>query len=156
MSPKILKGDGTWGWVVNVEGDDLVIRNAKVTCFGGLEDKVDKVNGGNTASGVSTVPDDTMGCALPRCYTGDEPSLIKALGGSPIPHNLPFHIPVEFTWNGVTITVPFIDIGPAKRAKDQGDLTRAAARHFKPSATTNNFEITGATIRIKGGAKYAA
>jgi len=158
QSPIVNGGSGAtavsspgWDFVVRVDGPDLVIDNARVTCFGGSGDKMDN---GDTASGVSTKPPETLGCALPRNYIGSSTAQLKALGGSPIPANLPFKTPVQFSANGKSITVPFIDVGPAKWTGNEGDLTIAAAKQFKPNATANNFEINGVEIRILGGAEY--
>src|SRR5690242_18340497 len=68
-----------WAFKVEVEGEDLVIRNARVTAFGGESDQVDGVFHGDTASGFNTSTNpDYFGCALPlRRDTA-------ALAGSPL------------------------------------------------------------------------
>lgn len=133
------------------DGDDLVLKNAKVTAFGGTNDKMDS---GDTASGISTKNPKVMGCALPRNYTGSSKANREALNGSPIPAKLPFKTLVEVTYGDETILVPFIDIGPAARTGAALDLTVGAAKVFNPKATANNFKLTGAEARIIGGAKY--
>lgn len=133
------------------DGDDLVILNAVVTCFGGTNDKMDS---GETASGVSTKNPKTLGCALPRRYKGRSKAQLAALGGSPIPASLPFKTPITFTYEDKSISCNFIDIGPARWTGNAGDLTVAAAKKFNPNATANNFKIKGVTIRIPGGANY--
>ena len=137
------------------DGDDLVLKNAKVTAFGGWEDEIDgKQYGGNTASGVSTLDADLMGCALPRNYTGKSKANKDALGGSPIPATLPFLTTVIVTHDGKTAKTKFVDVGPAAKVKTALDLTVAAAKIFNPKANANNFRIAGAEARIIGGAKY--
>ena len=60
---ELLTGDGSFSFVAQVEGDDIVVRNVVATWFGGPNDPNDS---GETASGVRTdtnpLPD---GCALP-------------------------------------------------------------------------------------------
>lgn len=141
------------GLTIYVVGDDLFIANARVTCFGGSHDPQDS---GDTASGISTKPPGTLGCALPRNYTGKHKPTREALQGSPIPESLPFRTPVEFieVKTQKKITVPFIDIGPnLKTTTNYGDLTVAAAKLFNPKASATNFE-TICDIRIIGGAKW--
>jgi hypothetical protein len=148
--PTTLTGRGI---TLHIEGEDLVIKNGRVTCFGGTNDPQDS---GDTASGISTKPPHTMGCALPRNYTGAHTPTRNALQGSPIPEKLPWKTPVQFTdlKTGKTLTVPLIDLGPnLLTTTNVGDLTVAAAKHFYPSATATNFEMF-ADIRIIGGAKY--
>lgn len=140
------------GITLHIEGEDLVIKNARVTCFGGTNDPQDS---GETASGISTKPPQTLGCALPRNYTGPHAPTRRALEGSPIPEKLPWKTQVEFTdvQTGKSITVPFIDLGPDLHTGNGGDLTVAAAKQFNPAATARSFEMQ-ADIRIIGGAKY--
>jgi hypothetical protein len=148
----ILRGDGTWPWSAHIDGNDIIVLNARATCFGGDSDPQDN---GETASGVNTKANPTLkACALPRIYVGKNKALLKALGGSPIP-SIPFQIKVEVTdpATGKTLTVPFIDIGPAKWTGNALDLTIAAARYFNPKATANRFELL-CSYRIIGGAKY--
>lgn len=140
------------GLTLFVEDEDLVLKNVRVTCFGGTDDPQDS---GKTASGLSTKPPGTMGCALPRNYTGPHAPTRRSLEGSPIPQALPWRAPVQFTERatGKTLVVPFIDLGPDLNTENAGDLTVAAAKHFNPAATARNFEML-ADIRIIGGAKY--
>lgn len=148
-TPKILEAPG-FNFKLEVVGADLVIRNARATCFGGSNDPQDS---GDTASGISTKPIGTLGVALPRNYTGSHVPTRIALQGSPIPESLPFKTMVEFTSGGKTYAFPFIDIGPAKRTGNALDLTVAAARKYDPRATATRFEAFG-DVRIIGGAKY--
>jgi len=149
----ILRGDGTWPWSAWIDGDDIVVVNARGTCFGGGNDPQDN---GETASGLSTKMNPAfVGCALPMIYTGTGKSLLVALGGSPIP-KIPWRWPVEITEDltGKCITAKVIDLGPAKKTGNAIDLTIAAARQFNPHATANNFAIR-CHYRIRGAAKFA-
>ena len=148
----ILRGDGTWPWSAHIDGDDIVVLNARATCFGGGDDPQDN---GETASGINTKRNPELkACALPRIYLGRNPALVKALGGSPIP-DIRFNSQVEVTEvsSRKTLTVPFIDIGPAKKTGNAIDLTVAAARFFNPKATARSFELR-CHYRILGAAKY--
>lgn len=141
------------GLRVFVEGDDLVLRNVRATCFGGSHDTQDS---GETASGVSTKDPSTLGVALPRNYNGSSAAVRRALQGSPIPEGLPFKTPVEITDHstGRTGIFPFIDLGPNLDTTHNGaDLTVAAARMFRHDASATNFGMV-CDVRIIGGAKY--
>lgn len=149
---RILKGDGTWPFVVEVDGEDLVMRNVTATAFGGANDIHDN---GQTASGVSTKANpQCLGCALPMHYDGKDKATKEAQYGSPIP-GMPWFQKVRVTANGKSIEVRLIDRGPAKWAKDQIDLTVAAARFFDSKATANRFSLKVDEVRILGAAKYA-
>lgn len=146
----LLRGDGSWPWSARVDGDDIIVTDVIATCFGGSNDPQDN---GETASGISTKGNPTLkACALPMIYTGNSAALRKALGGSPIP-KLPWKTMVEIIANGKRLTVPVIDLGPAKKTGNAIDLTLAAARFFDGNATASNFEIE-CSYRILGGAKY--
>lgn len=154
MSETVLRGDGTWPWNAFVVGPDIVVRNCRGTAFGGSRDPEDS---GETASGISTKANPAMrACALPMIYTGKNQALKAALGGSPIPR-LPWKTWVEIRElsTGKTLTVPVIDLGPAKRTGNAIDLTVAAARYFDPKATATRFSIR-CDYRIIGGAKFLA
>ena len=148
----ILRGDGTWPWSAHVDGPDIIVVNARGTCFGGANDPQDS---GETASGVSTrLHPDIVGCALPLIYTGKSRSLLAALGGSPLP-KIPWKTPVEITdaATGKTIIAQLIDLGPGKRTGNAIDLTMAAARLFNPRASATNFSLR-CHFRIRGAAKF--
>ena len=148
----VLRGDGTWPWNAYVDGADIVVVNARATCFGGDADPQDD---GSTASGVSTKGNTSLiGCALPLIYTGPGKAMLAALGGSPIPR-LPWRTPVEVieAATGKTISASLIDVGPAKRTGNAIDLTLGAARRFNPHATATNFELA-CHYRIRGAAQY--
>ena len=159
----ILRGDGTWPWFATIQGDDIVVVDAKSTCFGGGDDPQDS---GETASGVRTTGNDSLqGCALPMRYSGANENLRAALGGSPIP-KMPFglkrngqddpngaHVEVTDRATGKKITVPVIDLGPVKKTGHPLDLTIASAKEFNPSATARNFSMR-LDFRIIGGKRF--
>lgn len=162
-----LHGDGTWPWSADIVGDDIVVRNAKSTCFGGASDPQDS---GATASGVSTKDHPELkGCALPMRFSGTDPKTLAALGGSPIP-KMPFgvnssgtdipspngtHVEVTDPSTGKKLIVPVVDVGPAKKTGHPLDLTIAAAKVFNPSASATNFSMR-LDFRIIGGKKFVA
>lgn len=146
----ILRGDGTWAFTAELDGDDIVVRNVRATCFGGTNDPQDS---GDTASGISTKPPETLGVALPMFYNGSHGPTREALRGTPLPR-VPWFTNVAVTSGGKTHTFPVIDLGPARHTKNALDLSVAAARKFKPDATATNFAMT-CSYRILGGAKYA-
>lgn len=148
----ILRGDGTWPWSAYVDGADIVMPDVVATCFGGDNDAMDN---GETASGIRTKGNPQLrACALPMIYSGRNRALLRALGGSPIP-KLPWKTRVVITSldGKISITVPVIDLGPAKRTGNAVDLTIAAARKFQPKASANNFKMR-CHVRIPGGAGY--
>lgn len=147
---QILRGDGSWPWSAHVDGDDILVIGVTATAFGGSRDPQDN---GQTASGISTQEHPELrACALPMAYDGSNSALRKALGGSPIP-KLPWRTMVEVMANGKRLTIPVIDLGPAKKTGHALDLTVAAARYFKSTATATNFEMI-CSYRILGGAKF--
>jgi hypothetical protein len=169
----ILTGEG-WPFEVHVIGDDLVVPDTLITCFGGIGNGVifDPDDSGRTASGRNTKIEEVAGVALPlntENRTGVDAATHRALDGSPIPW-LPWGTFVEVTIKGVTFTPPdgLVDIGPSKRVQKPGnpkalDLTVWAARHFDkalhsehqmtPKQLAREFEARG-SYRIIGGAKF--
>jgi len=157
MSFKISKPG--WHFSVIVLDDDLLVENTTATWFGGDNDPHDD---GRTASGVLTKGHpDLLGCSLPMNYAGGHAPTRKAVGGSPVPM-LPWGITrhgmpkpggtfVIVTHKGQSLTVPLIDIGPARWTKDGIDLTQAAFRqlggHLKQG-------VIPVSYRILGGAKF--
>jgi hypothetical protein len=135
-----------WSFSIRVDGDDLVCDDTTCTWFGGCDDPLDN---GQTASGVPTCGNPMLlGCALP--VVGHHPST----KGSPLAFSprIPWHTQVEVTYKktGKTITVPLLDNGPAKWAKDGIDLTQAAFKLFAPLKTG----VIQVSFRVKGAAKY--
>lgn len=146
-SGKVLKGDGTWPWAATIDWGDIVVMNARATCFGGANDPQDS---GETASGISTKENPNLAAvSLPMDF-GDK---VKNTKGSPIP-KVPWKTMVRVFAMGQVHDFPVIDIGPAKRTGNGIDLTIAAARMFKPTATATNFEMH-CDYRIIGGAVFA-
>ena len=158
----IRKGGPGWSWDAEVVGNDIIVRGAKTTAFGGDNDKTDS---GETASGFPTKGHpDLMGCALPLAGYAKNSADRAALDGTPLPH-MPFgltskgadnpdgaHVEVSDPATGRRTIVPVIDLGPAKDTGHALDLTVAAAQLFKANATANNFEMK-LDYRIINGAK---
>ena len=143
------EGDGSFGFVAVVDGDDLVITDVRATWFGGDSDPNDS---GDTASGISTKNNpDILGCSLPMSTI--EP---RACAGSPF-RKLKWKTEIH-VFNAVTnqvVTCQLIDVGPAKR-KDgakQGaiDLTPAAMKAIwngvMHDEATVNFRIIGGALQ---------
>lgn len=151
--PRVITSPG-WSFSVLVDGDDLVVNNARATCFGGANDPQDN---GRTASGISTIPPGTLGCALPVVTRDASGRLHAPTAGSPLATTprIPWKTPVHITCGGKTIIVPLIDNGPAKYTGNPIDLTVAAARMFDPKATAKSFSAV-VSFRIPGGAKFVA
>lgn len=154
LNGKILKGGPGWEWLVaEIVGDDIVVRGANATAFGGTNDSLDS---GMTASGSSTAGrPDLIGCALALGGYATSQADLAALGGTPLP-KMPFgldrhgndrpegaHVEITDPRSGkkINIAVPVIDLGPAKWTKHALDLSVAAARQFMPGATANNFSM---------------
>jgi len=149
-----------WPWTAQIVGEDIVVQGAKTTAFGGSNDNGDK---GGTSSGFSTKGHPTlMGCALPLDGYAKTKADKEALDGTPLPH-MPFgitnkgvdnpagaHVEVTDPKTGRSIIVPVIDLGPAKNTGHALDLTEAAARFFKSTATANNFSMVLNYRLIKG------
>ena len=139
---KVLKGDGTWGFVALADGNDLVVYNVRATWFGGADDPEDN---GETASGISTKKrPEIQGCALPMNF--------GPCAGSPLPR-LPWGTKVMVTHrkSGKTIIVPVIDLGPAHGTGHALDLTRAAFKVFAPLSEGTvlvDYRIIGAGKKI--------
>lgn len=140
-----LFGHGNYPWQAEILGDDLVIRNVRVTCFGGNTDFGDD---GFTASGVLTRNNlFCRGCALPtgRC---------AATLGSPLPR-LRWQTPIIFTHGTKSITCPLIDEGPADKAHGgalgaAGDLTRQSMLDLGGIPGDHmDGDLLGVTITIK-------
>ncbi len=151
-----------WPFAVQVDGEDLIVNNIVITCFGGGFDPQDN---GSTASGINTFGS-VAGVSLPmdgRQYPKMSRAEHAALDGSPIP-KLPWGTLVEVTIGGVKFTPPagVIDLGPGHQASKPGephalDLTPFAAQHFAPKMSlrfiSQGFEERG-SYRIIGGARF--
>jgi hypothetical protein len=157
MSVKITKPG--WSFSVIVLGDDLLVKHTTATWFGGDNDPMDN---GQTASGVLTKGNPTLlGCSLPMDYSGPSRSTRVAVGGSPIPM-LPWGLTrgglpkpggtnVIVTRGDISLTVPLIDIGPARWTKDGIDLTIAA---FTALGGHRKQGVIPVSYRVLGGAKF--
>lgn len=134
-----------WEWLqVEVDGDDLVIRNTHATWWGGAHDPMDD---GPTASGVNTKTNPHfMGCSLPMNGRS------KETRNSPIP-KLPWHTRVHVYCLDThkQLDVELIDVGPAGWTRHGLDLTVTA---FEALGLSLSKGVTRADIRIIGGAKY--
>jgi len=163
-APRVLTGDGTWPFTAEIKGDDIVVTNIVITCFGGAFDPQDD---GETASGVNTKHSPNIS-AVSLPMDGQQFSMTPpehaALDGSPIP-KVPWHTLVEVTIGGQKLTPQsgVIDLGPGKKASKPNqphalDLTVGAAKVFAPDASlqslATSFEKRG-SYRIIGGAKFA-
>jgi hypothetical protein len=143
-------GDATWPWVVVIDGDDARIiprqgRKLSASWFGGNDDPLDN---GETASGILTKGNPMLkGCSLPMRISNKH--TVKSCHGSPI-QNLPWRTIVKVRKGDKTISIPLIDVGPAKYAGEVLDLTQAAFAEFaaKKAGIVSVDEIT-----IIGGAK---
>lgn len=151
----VLQGDGSYGFTVLVDGQDLVVRNARATWFGGDDDPDDN---GDTASGVSTQGHpDLDGCALPMDGFG-----LLRTQGSPLPR-IPWQTTVRVynRANQATVEVPLIDVGPAKPpwAHAQLDLTRhtftALGGSLADGDLAVDYRVLGAAASLGAEAKAA-
>lgn len=143
----VLVGDGTYPWSVEVDGNDLVVRNVRATWFGGDNDPNDN---GDTASGEMTKHNPgIMGCALPL-NTG--PCKGSAL---PVMPWIKTVVQVFSHESGHVLKLPLIDLGPAPppHAHAAIDLTQAAFVHLSPDNSTERGELT-VDYRVINGALY--
>jgi hypothetical protein len=169
---KSLRGDGTWPFEAEVDGQDIVVQDIVITCFGGWGDgKIDDPqDNGHTSSGRNTKTEQIEGVAIPmdsRQFPGMKQRDLKGyrtLLGSPLP-KIDWGTKVEVTIAGKTFTPKdgIVDLGPGKRATQKAsephalDLTPRAARLVEPntafSRLARNFKKRG-SYRILGGAKF--
>ncbi|MBP7951416.1 MAG: hypothetical protein KA004_17365 [Verrucomicrobiales bacterium] len=149
--PLTFIGDGRWTFFIQLDGDDAVMRPVQgrklsATWFGGNTDPHDD---GRTASGVMTRGNpDLLGCSLPM-QVSNERKVIQC-AGSPIV-NVPWGTQVTVTVGNASLTMPLIDVGPARWTTDAIDLTRAAFTKFAP-VRHGTFRVE--SVRIHGGAKF--
>lgn len=145
---------------IEIDGDDIVVRNVLVTAFGGGHDLGDN---GETESGVKNNGSNPflMGCALPIRST--EAATRQSPLSNPDKPHIPWHTKVKFWGANIpeanAIETALIDNGPdvSKYPTHGGDLTIFAARHFnftiKEKDMANNFSMI-LNYRVIGGAKY--
>ena len=169
---KVLKGDGTWPFEAVIDGDDIVLNNVVITCFGGWGDGNidDPQDSGRTASHHNTKMERIEGVAVPMDsaqFAGmkkSDPDGYDALLGSPLP-KIPWGTAVEVTIGETRFTPKdgIVDLGPGKHATKKRsaphalDLTPRAAALFEPDTSlkklARNFEQRGG-YRIIGGARF--
>ena len=155
-----LQGDGTWGFEVMVDGDDLVMNNVTATCWG-TDDPDDS---GVAASGINT---QKFGPLYPMC------ALPMAIGkvcvGSPLPDIRPnrhwgnhvtniaefLEVQVESVSGNEGTTTFCVDIGPSKNTKDPRaiDLSVKAIRNLGYNGVANDFQAK-VNVRIINGNKH--
>ncbi len=149
-------------WSVEVDGDDLVVRNIKATCFGGAFDAGDN---GETESGVMNDGRDPnlMGVALPirstEAATRQSPLAFKG------PH-IPWGTTVlvyreEDRGDGTAVECKLIDNGPnvLEFPTHALDVNPNVAAKFNPdnipaNKLANEWSGEGFSYRIIGGAKF--
>ena len=148
-----------WSFSVIVLDGDLLVENTTATWFGGDSDPMDD---GETACGFPTKGHpDLLGCSLPMNYQGQSQRTRQAVGGSPLPM-LPYGLlsngkprnggtNVIVSANGKTLTVPLIDLGPARWTQHGLDLTLAT---FLALGGHRKQGVMQASYRIPGGAKF--
>jgi len=165
-------GDG-WTFSASIVGDDIVVKDIVITCFGGNGDGTisDPQDNGQTASGINTKNSPIRGVSI--AMDGRQfPSLSgpehDALDGAPIPRlreqgKTAWNTLVEVTIDGRTFVPPsgIVDLGPGRQASSLSephalDLTPLAAAFFSPNTPlhrlSSRFEARG-SFRIIGGAK---
>lgn len=154
---ELLHAQGGWNFTVTAEGDDLVMRDVRATCFGGDADPQDD---GETWSGINTRSHkDACGVALPmdgRAFQTRSEKFHAALDGSPIPRVPALTQVLVQVGSGAGARQwiwPVIDLGPAKYTGNALDLTPAAARMIAADASATNFEVR-CSARIVGAAKF--
>jgi hypothetical protein len=149
-SDKVLTGDGTWLFQANIDGDDIVVKDIVITCFGGWGDGNidDPQDSGRTASHRNTKTERIEGVAIPMdavqfpdMKTAD-PDGYHALLGSPLP-KIPWETAVEVTIGETRFTPRdgIVDLGPGRHATKKPsephalDLTPRAAALFEPDTS---------------------
>jgi hypothetical protein len=137
--------------------EDLVVRNARCSWFGGPHDNQDS---GETASGkVNTRRQpDFRGCALPMNGFRNSQNTM----GSPIPRFrwlTPIEVEcIEPDLQGRKITVELIDLGPARKTKNAIDLTEPAFNALGAASSRGlvnvNFRIRSWRQHLEPGATF--
>jgi hypothetical protein len=155
------KGDHSYKFVLETDGDDIVVRNVKTTWFGGDTDPDDS---GETASGrVTKGNPGILGCALPMDLSIESPANQRPRNypptrGSGLPRIPSFTKPVVSSEDdSITQEIELIDIGPNKRAGSIAgfDPTQAAfvALGGKADFKHNSGDMI-CHYRIPGGVRY--
>ena len=138
-----------WSWYTShcdVDGKDIVVRNAIATYFG---DPMDAEDNGVGASGFETARHpEYLGCSLPF-----NTSALKVMKGCPIPR-LPWYTPVKVYLHKTKIVVytHLIDLGPHPKTKHHIDLTVGTLRALGLSRNDGvydvDFRIIDAALRL--------
>lgn len=149
-------------WTAEIDGNDLVVRNVKATCFGGRYDSGDN---GQTESGIPNNGTPKAG-AYPMGVALPIRSLERATRDSPLAFKGP-HIPwgtVVRVWKGDReadgVDCMLIDNGPdVHRYPDHAlDLNPNVALTFAPGFNIRKvadlWSGEGFSYRIVGGAKF--
>lgn len=150
-------------WTAEIDGDDLVVRGVRVTCFGGKYDAGDdgRTESGTMNNGEPRAGAHPLGVALPIRSTE------KATRNSPLAFK-GSHIPwgtivkVWKTDEAHAVTCLLIDNGPdVSRYPDHAiDLNPNAALLFAPAydprKIANEWSGEGFSYRIVGGAKWVS
>ena len=146
-----------------VDGDDLVVRSIRATCFGG---KFDTGDDGQTESGIlnngfPTADAYPMGVALPirstEAATRNSPLAFK---GPHIPWKTVVKVWREADGEETAAECILIDNGPdvSSYPSHALDLNPNVALHFAPDfdpkKIANQWSDVGFSYRIVGGAKY--
>ncbi len=177
QSGNVLTGDGTWPFQATIDGEDIVVKDIIITCFGGWGggNIADPQDDGETASGVNTKNRAVIGVSIAmdgRDFAALAPKEHRALDGAPIPRLrnkqglTAWHTQVLVTIDGLSYAPPdgIIDLGPGLQASKEDephalDLTPLAAQHFAEGMSlrelARNFEKRG-SYRIIGGANLIA
>jgi len=152
-------------WEVEIDGDDLVVRNIYATCFGG---KFDLGDNGQTESGVMndgfpTADADPMGVALPiRSTEASTRNSPLAFPGAHIPWKTVVKVWREEEGEDSAVDCILIDNGPdvSKFPSHALDLNPNVALHFapdfEPRRIANAWSSAGFSYRIVGGARYVS
>jgi hypothetical protein len=152
-------------WIVQVDGDDLVVRNILATCFGGEFDSGDN---GQTESGVAnggypTAGAHPMGVALPiRSTEAATRGSPLAFGGPHIAWLTTVKVWRETDGENAAIDCILIDNGPDVLVYPSHalDLNPNVALHFSPGfdprKIANDWSGAGFSYRVVGGAKYVS
>ena len=148
-------------FTIEIDGNDIVVRDVIVTSFGGGHDPGDD---GQTESGVLNNGSNPylLGCALPIRST--EAATAPSPFSDPNKPHIPWGTKVLF-WSGndesEAVETELIDNGPdvAKYPNHAADLTVYAASKFNSSIPidrmADDFEAT-LSYRVVGGAPFVA
>ena len=150
-------------WSVQVDGDDLVVRDIRATCFGG---KFDLGDNGETESGIMnngfpTAGADPMGVALPiRSTEASTQNSPLAFKGAHIPWKTVVKVWREADGEETAVDCILIDNGPdvsnfPSHALDLNpNVALTFAPDFNPTKIANQWSENGFSYRIVGGAKF--